>query len=157
MNFKHLLIFVFIFLFAGHWVSAQREHFYIENSGFLPEWRETSHGSVVIYQDVKLRSLIRQHIESNNEKFPGWRVQIYFGSGQTARDRANSAKEIFYKRFGQDYGAYIVYDSPYFKVRVGDFRTKAEAMKFRERLKPYFKSTWIIQDMVYYPDKISSE
>lgn len=135
-------------------LTAQREHFYIENAGFLPKWRESSHGSVVVYQDIKLRSLVRQHAETNNEMFPGWRVQIYFGSGQTARRDATAAKEKFYMRFGQSYGAYIVYDSPYFKVRVGDFRTKAEAMSFREKLKPYFSSTWIIQDMVNYPDKI---
>lgn len=157
MKLKHFIIFILFFVFAAEQSRAQREQFYIENSGFLPEWRETSHGSVVIRQDVKLRALIREHIESNNEKFPGWRVQIYFGSGQNARDQANATKERFYKRFGQNHGAYIVYDSPYFKLRVGDFRTKAEALRFREKLKPYFNSTWIIQDMVNYPDRNTAD
>ncbi len=149
-----LLTILIISLLSVPEIKAQREHFYIENSGFLPEWRESSHGSIIVYQDIKLRNLVREHANSNNNTFPGWRVQIYFGSGQSAHSEASAIKERFYMKFAQSYGAYIVYDSPYFKVRVGDFRTKAEAMSFRERLKPLFSSTWIVKDMVNYPEEI---
>ena len=133
---------------------GQREQFYIENSGFLPSWRESSHGNVLIHQDAALRTLVKSHIDTNEDKFPGWRVQIYFGSGQSARQKASSVKKDFYTRYGQTYAAYIVYDSPYFKVRVGDFRTKAEAMKLKESLNRHYKSIWVKKDNINYPDKM---
>ena len=146
-------VFLFLFVILIQMSYGQREKFYIENSGFLPTWRESSHGNVLIHQDEALRTLVKKHIESNNDKFPGWRVQIYFGSGQSARHQAGSVKKDFYLRYGQAYAAYIVYDSPYFKVRVGDFRTKAEAMKLKETLKGKYKSIWVKQDYINYPDK----
>ncbi len=151
---KTLFLIILFVALATTATKAQREHFYIENAGYLPSWRESDHGAVVIHQDIKLRKLMQKRMELNNDMFPGWRVQIYFGAGQAAHQEASDIKEKFYTIFGQRYGAYIVYNAPYFKVRVGDFRTKAEAMSFRKKLKSIFKSTWIIQDIVNYPDKI---
>ncbi|MEA2042087.1 MAG: SPOR domain-containing protein [Bacteroidota bacterium] len=153
MHYKTLLLILIGFIFFTQTSEAQVERFYIENTGFLPSWRESSHGSVLIYQDENLRKLVKKHIEVNENKFPGWRVQIYFGSGQTARHKAASIKKDFYLRYGEKYSAYIVYNSPYFKVRVGDFRTRAEAMKLRDNLKSYYKSTWVKYDIINYPEK----
>ncbi len=147
---KQIPIFIlFIFLFSN--IYSQEETFKIENSGITSPEHKASDGTIIITQDARLRQMIKRHIEVNNNKFDGWRVQIFFDSGQKAMTAAQNAKKKFLIRFGNKNGAYIVYDPPFFKVRVGDFRTKAEAMYFRSQIKKTFPQSWIIKDKVYYP------
>ena len=54
-------------------------------------------------------------------------------------------------RFMTDYPtvqAYIVYDEPNFKVKVGDFRTRLEAYLFLQRIRADYPGT-IIRDNIY--------
>ena len=44
--------------------------------------------------------------------------------------------------------AYIVYDEPNFKVKVGDFRTRLEAYAFLQEIKEVYKG-YIIKDNIY--------
>ncbi|HPS12603.1 MAG TPA: SPOR domain-containing protein, partial [Prolixibacteraceae bacterium] len=47
---------------------------------------------------------------------------------------------------------YVLFQSPDFKVRVGDFRTKSEALKLRNQLKNEFPSVFIIDDLISLPE-----
>ncbi len=144
--------FLFIFFFLTSVISfSQTETFKLEDSGITSSERNSKNGNVIITQDPKLRQIVKRHIEVNNNKFDGWRVQIYFGSGQKAMSQAQNAKKKFLIRYGNKNGAYIVYDSPFFKVRVGDFRTKAEAMYFKSQIEKTFPQSWVIPDKVFYP------
>lgn len=148
MRYLQLILSFFIFSFNSF---SQTETFKIENSGITSPDKKNSDGRVIITQDLRLRQIVKRHIEVNNNKFDGWRVQIYFGSGQKAMVQAQNAKKKFLIRYGNKNGAYIVYDSPFFKVRVGDFRTKAEAMYFKSQIEKTFPQSWIIPDKVFYP------
>ncbi len=132
---------------------AQTERTLIENTGFLPTGKGVTDGSVTIISNHKLHSLIKKHIEINNDNFPGWRVQIYFGSGKSAMGKAKAIKRQFLNKYGHEHGAYIKLEAPYFKVRVGDFRTKSEALKFKHDISRMFSSSWVVPDIVNYPDK----
>ena len=123
----------------------------IEDSGITPSYKSPGDGNINLTQDIKVLQIVKRHKELNNNKFPGWRVQIYFGSGQRAMAEAQSAKKRFLTRYGNEIGAYIVYDSPFYKIRVGDFRTKAEALKFKEHIKRTFPETWIVSGLINYP------
>lgn len=144
-------VLIFFFLSLTVIVFSQTETFKIEDSGITPSEIKTTNGTVLITQDLRLRQIVKRHIEVSNNKFDGWRVQIFFGSGQKAMAQAQNAKKKFLIRYGNKNGAYIVYDSPFFKVRVGDFRTKAEAMYFKSQIKRTFPQSWVIPDKVYYP------
>ncbi len=145
--------FLFIFFFLNFFVTvfSQTETFKLEDSGIMPSEKKYSDGTITITQDPRLRQIVKRHIEVSNNKFDGWRVQIYFGSGQKAMAQAQNAKKKFLIRYGNKNGAYIVYDSPFFKVRVGDFRTKAEAMYFKTQIEKTFPQSWVIRDKVFYP------
>lgn len=147
---KQFVLIIF-FLSLTVIVFSQTETFKIEDSGITPSEIKTTNGTVLITQDLRLRQIVKRHIEVSNNKFDGWRVQIFFGSGQKAMAQAQNAKKKFLIRYGNKNGAYIVYDSPFFKVRVGDFRTKAEAMYFKSQIKRTFPQSWVIPDKVYYP------
>jgi len=144
--------FLFIFFFLISFKSfSQTETFKLENSGIVSSEKNYNNGIVIITQNSQLRKIVKRHIEVNNNKFDGWRVQIYFGSGQKAMSQAQNAKRKFLIRYGNKNSAYIVYDSPFFKVRVGDFRTKAEAMFFKNKIEKTFPQSWVIPDKVFYP------
>jgi hypothetical protein len=148
---KIFLIFVIIFSIKAAY--SQNSPVRIEDSGIVPAGHSVNDGDVFLYQDWRLLNLVKKQISANDNTFPGWRVQIYFGSGSSAPDQANDIKSKFLAKYDNKYGAYILYDSPYFKLKVGDFRTRAEAMRFKDLIAKSFPNSWVIQDYINYPDK----
>jgi len=108
-------------------------------------------GKVNLFEDDRLQKLVQKHIDLNNQSkgIPGWRVQIYFGSGKQARDKAQDARTTFLKLY-PSIKSYIIYQAPYFKVRVGDFRSKFEALKLKKQITTQFESTWVVEDLISF-------
>ena len=50
-----------------------------------------------------------------------------------------------------DVAVYRTYTNPYFKVTVGDCRTKSEAMKLLSRIKGNFSSAFVVKENIGYP------
>jgi hypothetical protein len=145
------LYILFIFSLLSIPVNAQYQTFKIEDSGITAGFKSHNDGKILISQDEKILQIVKRHKEINNNKFPGWRVQIYFGSGQKAMIEAQNTKSRFLTKYGEGYSAYIIYDSPFYKIRVGDFRTRAEALYFKDQIKFVFPDTWIVQERINYP------
>jgi len=99
------------------------------------------------YKDDSLaHELIKKHILLNSTKqtVPGYRIQLFFG-GQ--RDKAYEIRSEYLKEFPQT-GAYVIYQQPNFKVRVGDCHTRLEAMKLLKEVQPFFNAAFIVKDEV---------
>lgn len=79
---------------------------------------------------------------------PGYRVQIYFGNDRT---KAQELRSEFLQLF-PSVPAYLVYHQPNFKVRVGDFRTRLEAIGFLNKISGSYQSAFIVPDDVKLPD-----
>ena len=77
----------------------------------------------------------------------GYRVQFFSGS---SRADAYSAQARFSHKY-PDLRTYIVYMAPNFKVRAGDFRTRMEANKLLEELRPMFTGLFIISEKINPP------
>ena len=149
---------VTILLLAVYMYSfSQTETFKIEDSGIIPAHNTDSAGIITITQDVKLLQIIKMHKNINNNKSKGWRVQIYFGSGQKAITEAKNAKKRFLIKYGNKHDAYIIFESPYYRVRVGDFRhtSRAEALYFLDKIKATFPNSWLVEDQVNYPLEVN--
>ena len=61
---------------------------------------------------------------------------------------------VSFKRFEamyHDVKAYRTYANPYFKVTVGDFRTKSEAMELLSRIKVNFPSAFVVRENISFP------
>ena len=109
--------------------------------------------SVVLAQsndDSLANILVRRHIAINSAKMsmPGYRVQIYYGS---QRAKASEMRTEFMKKF-PGVPAYLFYQQPNFKVRLGDFKTRLEAMKLLEEIKNEYSSAFIVKDEVKLPE-----
>lgn len=105
--------------------------------------------SVTIVSDARLDSLVGQHIEHNKAAngIQGYRVQIFFGSERKA---ANDAKTHFLQLMPEE-EVYFIYQQPYFKVRVGDYRTRLEAEAVYRKLIHTFDKAFIVPDKINLP------
>jgi hypothetical protein len=79
---------------------------------------------------------------------PGYRIQIYFG---TDRVRAQEIRAEFMRYFPES-GAYLVYQAPNFKVRVGDFKSRLEAQGFLNSLNDRYTPAFVIPDEIRLPN-----
>lgn len=100
--------------------------------------KKSGEGVVRITQDPKMVTLMDKRIMENEEKqhitFLGYRVQVYMGNNQKksksdAVEREKKIKERF-----PDLSSYLSFVSPFWKLRVGDFRTHTEALVLSKQI-----------------------
>lgn len=103
----------------------------------------------------EISDLLRQQYDLHRKSgtFPGYRIQLYFGSGVQARANAEKVKADFYSVY-PDIKVYLIFKSPDFIVRAGDFRTKSEALKVLRSLTPGFANAFIVNDEVAFPGPV---
>ncbi len=70
----------------------------------------------------------------------GYRIQVFDDNNpRTARSQAQERKAQLQQKFPQ-YRTYISFNSPYWRVKLGDFRSRGEADNALEELKVVFPS-----------------
>lgn len=109
-------------------------------------------GKVKIHQDARLHRLVDKHIAQNrmDMTIPGYRIQIYSGSDK--REEAFHVKAQFMKQFPK-YTPDLIYSEPYFKLRVGNFRTKQEGYKLFKLIKKHFPNSYfVIENKMEWPE-----
>ena len=78
---------------------------------------------------------------------PGYRIRIFSESGLGAKQAQQQVRARFLSLYpGLD--AYNEYDEPFFKVYVGDCRTKSEALKLQDRIRKDFPNSIIREDYI---------
>ena len=105
-----------------------------------------------IERDVELDSLLLRHIRINEAKdaFDGYRLQLFSGSGTMARKDANALRIEFMERY-PEVPAYLIYQSPNFKVRVGDLRTELEVIRLQRDLAYLYPGAFVVRDEIKFP------
>lgn len=109
----------------------------------------SAQGRLTVVGDVAVGRMVERHVELNSKvkTIPGYRVQVASFSGVNSKANAFALRD----RFTTDYPevqAYIVFDEPNFKVKVGDFRTRLEAYAFLQEIKEVYKG-YVIKDNIY--------
>ena len=106
---------------------------------------------VEIYQSQDVANALRKQVESNPKRsMSGYRVRIFFDNKQSARVESEETIKKFESMY-HDVKAYRTYANPYFKVTVGDFRTKSEAMELLSRIKREFPSAFVVKENIEFP------
>ena len=108
--------------------------------------------SVLIHKDPRIELLVKKQIQINEETSrearrigKGYRLLVV---NTNNRDEAVAAKTKVYTFF-PELKSYLIYQSPYFKLKVGNFKDKKEAEDYRERLQKYFpKGVFIMNDTI---------
>ena len=106
---------------------------------------------VTVNQSRTMRSALDSYISNNAaKKLTGYRIRVYFDNGQSARTRSESIARSVSNAF-PGIGVYRTFESPNFKVCVGDFRTKDEALKVYHALKATYPTAIILKETINYP------
>ena len=109
-------------------------------------------GLVVVHKDPRLDLLVNKQIQINEETsrlarrtMKGYRLMVI---NTNKRDEAIAAKTQVYTYF-PELKAYLQYQSPFFKLKAGNFKTRDEADEYRKRLNVYFpKGVFIMNDVI---------
>jgi len=109
-------------------------------------------GSITIDKDFKLDQLLDKYlvIAKYEQTIEGYRVQIFFDAGNNSQTNANNSRTEFMRRH-PEIEAYISFDSPYYKVRVGDFRSRLEAQNFLNSIIGTYPNAFIVIGQIKYP------
>lgn len=115
-------------------------------------------GYVIIGQDQRIEELIQKQkeIHSIDNTIDGFRVQIFMESGNDAVEHANAVMEEFKVNY-PDIPIYLVFGQPYYRLRVGDFRTRLEAEKMFQTLSQEYKKAFVTSDRIQLPYNIFSD
>ncbi len=109
--------------------------------------------SVTVIKDPRFDQLAAKQADINHRAqkllpkwVRGWRIQA---ANTQNRDEANSVKAEMLRRY-PDQKSYLLYQSPNFRVRVGDFLTQREAFKLRKEIAELYpgKGIYIVPDLI---------
>ncbi len=113
--------------------------------------------TVIVVKDARMDLLTAKQAQVNKRssmmtsggQYKGFRIQV---SSSNSRDNATAIKTNMMNQF-PDHKSYIIFQSPNFKVRVGNFLKKEDAEKFRKQLNKYFpQGVYVVEDAIeYYP------
>lgn len=122
----------------------------------------SSTSSVIVHKDprvdvlIKKQGTINKNVKKSSARFGrGYRLMVV---NTNKRDEAIAAKTKIYTHF-PELKAYLAYQSPYFKLKAGNFQTRAEAEKYRKLMTSLFpKGVFIMNDTIEIkPEKTNDD
>ena len=133
---------------AGRGIMNYRANNQVQTNDSLMIWDKLN-----IQSSQEIKDLLGRHVmqSKKNNSTNGYRLQIYFGSGSNARAQATKIRTEFLAAH-PDIKAYLIFKSPDFKVLVGDFRTKSEALKLQKSLINQYPNAFIVSDAIAFPE-----
>lgn len=105
-------------------------------------------GTLSVNQDYRITELQEKHrrITEKNPSLPGYRIQIYNGNSEDSKKIKGKFIALH-----PNTTVYRVYETPEYKVQVGDFRTRLEAERFSHALREAFPGLLILKTMIMPP------
>ena len=108
--------------------------------------------SIIVRKDPRIDLLVKKQAQINEETTrdarktgKGFRLLVI---NTTKRDDAIAAKAKVYTNF-PELKAYLLYQSPYYKLKVGNFKDRKEAEEYQKKMKYYFPSgVFIMNDII---------
>lgn len=122
---KSLLSILFIMIAAG--ASAQNDN-------------------VTFHQDPKINELlgIYKMYNQKNDFLEGYRVQIAFSND---RQEIYNNKAKVYQDFPEE-KAYVAYEQPYYKLRIGDYASRLEAYERLNEVIRKYPGAFVVKDKI---------
>jgi hypothetical protein len=152
---KQVIILLFVLEFISGFAVTRESTARIDQSNAtdsLRIWEKLN-----IEGEPRINDLLRQHAAQSkkNGTTSGFRLQLYFGSGEKAHAQAIKIKTDFLSS-KPDVKTYLLFKSPDFIVRVGNFRTKSEALKMQKALLYQYPNAFIVADEIAFPELVNN-
>lgn len=94
---------------------------------------------------ISLGTKVVDKAKATRVKRKGFRVQIYSGSN---RSEAYAIQARFKNQYA-DMDTYISYSEPNYRVKVGDFRSRAQANEFMNTIRSQYRSVFVFQEDIW--------
>lgn len=116
-------------------------------------WKKTADtSSVIVHKDDRLDLLVKKQAYINEvtsrdarRTDKGFRLMII---STNSREEAMAAKTKIYANF-PELKAYLWHQSPYYKLKAGNFKDRKDAEAYQRRLNTYFpKGVFIMKDVI---------
>ncbi len=123
-------------------VSAQSQK--VKHEDIFKDLAKTKpgYGTVKLQQNPKVNLLVNRKIKEGDSKkyitFSGYRIQVYMDNNQKKSKDEAYAREKKLKEKYENLTTYISFSSPFWKLRVGDYRTHADALVMAKKLREDF-------------------
>jgi len=145
---------ILLVLFSAATLFAQEVNGGNEIDNIIKRLQESkpNQGKVLVKQDDQIANLLDLHVLQNakNPGMHGFRIRIFFELGQNARRNSEESMRVFMEKY-PGVKVYQSYDNPYWKISVGDFRSRESAQKFYQQLLVDYPKAFIIPDWVNFP------
>ncbi|MBQ6198314.1 MAG: SPOR domain-containing protein [Bacteroidales bacterium] len=106
---------------------------------------------VSVKQSMPVRAALNNYIRSNSgKKVQGYRIRVFYDNSPQARTRSEGIAAYLRSQYPEN-GVYRTFEAPNYKVTVGDFRSKEEALKIYMALKGIYPTAYIIKENINYP------
>ena len=121
-----------------------------------------SNDTIIVHKDPRLDVLTQKQVQINKHasmltskgQYKGFRVQVI---STTNRDEAFKTKNDLAAKF-PDQKIYTIFQSPTFKVRIGNFLKKEDAENFRKQISSMFsQGIYVVDDAIEYVPKSEEE
>ena len=127
----------------------------------LSSFAQTDSNNVVVHKDPRIELLMKKQIEineittRNSRRFvEGYRIQVISTNN---RKKAMDAKTKIYQRF-PELKAYLMYQSPFFRVKVGNFMQREDAENYLQDILQLFPTgVYVVRDIVEVKPEKSTE
>ena len=104
-----------------------------------------------VNQTQQVRQALETYTAQNEQKpIQGYRIRVFYDNSPSARVKSESIEQYLRNQYPET-GVYRSFESPNYKVTIGDFRTKEEALKIYNALKGTYPTAYIIKETINYP------
>lgn len=108
--------------------------------------------SVAVHKDPRIDMLIKKQIDINEEttrdtrrSMSGYRILVI---NSNDRNKVFAAKARIYQSY-PELKPYLMYQPPFYKLKVGNFKTKEEAEEYKKELSREFSTgLYIVRDII---------
>ena len=105
-----------------------------------------------VNQIPQIREAFSKYIEQNSgKKRHGYRIRIFISNAQNARAQSLEVENSFKKLFPA-IPTYRTPSNPYFKVTVGNYRSRSDAARALTIIKEEYPAAFMVKETIDYPE-----
>jgi len=106
----------------------------------------SENGRIISINEKGINALVRKYenILKAKKGVAGWRVQLMF---KTKKEDLKQLKIAFIKLY-PEIPVYLEYEAPYYRIRVGNCRTKLEALKIKHLISKNFPGAYPVPEII---------
>ena len=113
--------------------------------------QDSGEGSITLNQPEAMEAGYEKYIKANAEKKRnGYRIRLFFDNKQSARMESEELEKAFAEQFPA-IPVYRSYTNPFFKVVVGDYRTKSDAIRELNKILPFYPQAIVVKESIWFP------